>query len=282
MFYNVSPDRVRIEITVSNPSREQSRRTPLRLQAAPLGVFLPWQDLTTLWVPPLGPGEVVKLATEVSSPTPRSLGQFDQVPPRRLLTALGLFDDDEQDSPVDRRGETLARTPHRRADGNESGAKREANAALPPDIMRLLGRRGSLHWAGNVNVLMGEGAVERHLAQALRIYPGLENHAMLIVASKGRNAYAFELHGDGAAWDVQLHAFAASVSGDGDLPFWEIGCGQWYDVAGYFIVDLLIQTPVVCERGEVQVHVTRKSTGKTAIVEFDLDPSVQEAGCYAV
>ena len=45
-FYDVSPDRVRIEITVRNASGDRSAPTMLRLQAAPLGAFLPWTPLT--------------------------------------------------------------------------------------------------------------------------------------------------------------------------------------------------------------------------------------------
>jgi hypothetical protein len=41
-----------------------------------------------------------------------------------------------------------------------------------------------------------------------------------------------------------------------------------------------VRPPVICEDGKVQVRVTRQSCRKTAVVEFDLDPTAQGAGCY--
>jgi hypothetical protein len=96
-WHNIAPDRVRLEVTVTNARLERSRRTEMRLQAAPLGAFLPWRDIGTLWVPPLGPSEAMTLSTEISCPRPRPLGRFSRVPPERLLIALGLADDDDSD-----------------------------------------------------------------------------------------------------------------------------------------------------------------------------------------
>jgi hypothetical protein len=48
------------------------------------------------------------------------------------------------------------------------------------------------------------------------------------------------------------------------------------------MVMLATHPPVNCQAGNLEVHVTRKSSGKTAIVEFDLDPSAQGTGCYFV
>ena len=46
------------------------------------------------------------------------------------------------------------------------------------------------------------------------------------------------------------------------------------------VVVLAVCPPVVCEEGNVQVQVTRRSCQKTAVVEFNLDPTAQGAGCY--
>jgi hypothetical protein len=57
------------------------------------------------------------------------------------------------------------------------------------------------HWAGNINVFVGGKAVERHVAKALRVYPGRMNMAMFIVGSFGKaDAYSFELVGLAPDW----------------------------------------------------------------------------------
>ena len=45
---------------------------------------------------------------------------------------------------------------------------------------------------------------------------------------------------------------------------------------------LATHPPVDCPAGNLEVHVTRRSFGKTAIVEFNLDPDAQGVGCYFV
>src|SRR5207247_993575 len=75
--------------------------------------------------------------------------------------------------------------------------------ALPADLLDLVGRNNP-HWAGNLNIFLGGRPVERHLAQALRVYPGRTNLAMFVVGS-GNDAYAFQLKGTGADWDTALH-----------------------------------------------------------------------------
>jgi hypothetical protein len=46
------------------------------------------------------------------------------------------------------------------------------------------------------------------------------------------------------------------------------------------MVVLAVRPRVVCENGNLEVHVKRRSSQKTAVVEFDLDPTAQGAGCY--
>ncbi len=280
-FYNVREDLVRIEVSVSNRGFDRSRRVPVQLQAAPLGAFLPWRDVATLWVPPLYGGEEVTVTTEVSCPRTQPLGHFDRVPPARLLTALGMSDDDRQNSESNPASRTIGRVLRRQNRSRLTGAQPAANAQLPLDLMALIGQPGT-HWAGNINVLVGKTPVERHMAQALRIYPGRLNHAMLVVGDGRRDAYSFQLRGEGAAWQAQLSAFVM-VQADGRAqPFTSIDLGQWYDVRGMVVLQLTIQPPAVAERGEVAVQVSRRSTGQTALVEFSLDATAQGPGCYAV
>ncbi len=281
VFCNVDRRRVRIEVTVTNSGGSRSARTQLHLQAAPLGAFLPWRDLTSLWVPPMNPASSVTVNTEVVSPRPRSVGRFDRVPPQRLLTALGMSDDDSRgrqqaDQSEAATGGLLSRWLSRR-----SAATTSPSPALPPDPADLLGRANP-HWAGNINVLIGRKAVERHRAQALRIYPGRANVAMLVVGDSRPDEYSFELHGEGAKWNACLARKDLQVRRRGPSPDHELELGAWHMVGDRLIVFVIIEPPEWCAAGELDVHVTRKSTGETAIVEFSLDPAAKGPGCYTL
>jgi acyl carrier protein len=286
VFSNVDRRRVQIEVTVTNPSANRSPRQQLRLQAAPLGAFLPWRDLTTMWVPPLEPGASVTVSTEVDSPRPRALGRIDRIPPQRLITALGMSDDGSRDRRLTGESEPPASGPlgpwlspwlsRRRRTPTTS-----PSTALPPDPADLWGRPNP-HWAGNINVLIGRTAVERHRAEALRIYPGRRNVAALFVGDGQPDEYSFELHGEGATWNACLSQFGQSaMSGKREFDQ-EIELATWHKVSQLFVVCVVIQPPESCDSGELEVHVTRKSTGKTAIVEFSLDPSARGPGCYTL
>src|SRR5438132_12963314 len=77
--------------------------------------------------------------------------------------------------------------------------------SLAPDLSDLLGR-SQPYWAGNINVFVGIHPVERHLARALRVYPGRTNLAMFLVGGPGRrDAYAFELVGLTPDWKAGLY-----------------------------------------------------------------------------
>ena len=82
-------------------------------------------------------------------------------------------------------------------------SRKQKSVQLPADLLALVGQQ-SMHWAGHVNVLIGETAVERHLAQALRIPPGKINLAMFCLGS-GPEKYKFELSSCVAKWNAALY-----------------------------------------------------------------------------
>jgi hypothetical protein len=255
VFANTSPECVAIEVTVSNPGPAPSAAQPAVLAAAPFGAFVPWRPLALLQVPELGPGQSAVLKTTARPTRPAPLGPPDRVPPRQLLTALGAADD--RPRPIRPLG------------------------VLPPDLMQLLGQ-GSTHWAGNLNIFIGSKPVERHLARALRIYPGRVNLAMFVVGC-GRDAYRFRLAGPGAAWGAALYDTTDRQALSLDLT----GCSpvrtdDWVEVDRTRILFLAIQPPAGCPRGEVEVQVEQRSTGQQAVVEFSLDPAAAGPGCYVV
>ena len=264
-FETVRPGVLRIRLTVRNRGTQASRPTAWAIQAAPLGAFLPWQMLTTVAVPAVAPGASINVTTEVRQPHVRPLGNFANVPPRRLLTALLTPDE----RPADTVGQLLSWL---------FGGQRQTG--LPPDLFELVGRANP-HWAGNVNVLVGAQPVERHRARALRIYPGRTNLAMFVVGC-GRDDYMLEAKGEGAAWTSLFDATASSsllIDKDGPGP---IRQSDWIPVYGPHVMLLAMCPPESCRQGNVEVHVTQRSTRKTALVEFSFDAAAAGPGCYVV
>jgi hypothetical protein len=281
-FEDVPGDKVRIRVTVHNTGSQSSRPTFMRLESAPLGAFVPWQPLAAVAVPALEPGESRELSTEVARPHPAPLGQFDRVPPRKVLTAVNS-PDEAPPAPSDA-GFAALMDLFLRRQGDRSGSRSGTGttASLAPDLLELVGREQP-HWAGNINVFVHNRPVERHLATALRVYPGRGNLAMFMVGGGGRaDAYAFELVGLDPDWKTALYDVTSNRSlllGPCDMPIEET---RWVEADGGLLAILATHPPAGCEAGRLEVHVTRRSCGRTAIVEFDLDPSAQGAGCYSV
>jgi hypothetical protein len=248
----------------------------MTIQAAPLGAFVPWKEVTSLVIPPISPHGYVEVATELSAPPPtKTLGQFSRVPPRKLLTAIANDDEAQPPAkPVNAWAEFLMRLLGR-------PARDHATHQLPDDPLQLLSR-SSIHWAGNINVLIGRHAVERHLAQALRIYPASTNLALFFVGDR-RDEYRFTLFGDGAAWD----AFLFDCTHTGSLtqprsPSQAIPKSKWITMDGCRMILLAICPPPAAETGSIEIHVEQRSTNLQALVEFTLDSHAAGPGCYTV
>jgi hypothetical protein len=151
--------------------------------------------------------------------------------------------------------------------------------SLPDDPMQLLGRT-STHWAGNINVLIGQHAVERHMAQALRIYPGMTNLACFFVGAQ-RDEYRFAVTGSGATGDATLYDLTG-VHSPTATPMGVIPQSQWVWIGGCHLILLALSVPSHCTSGSVDVHVCQRSTNREAVVEFSLDANAAGAGCYTV
>jgi hypothetical protein len=153
---------------------------------------------------------------------------------------------------------------------------------LPPGLMDLL-LQETPHWAGNINVLVGRTDVERHRAEALRVYPGRLNMAWFIVGDRSADAYAFRLRGVRTDWDIKLFDMTtreALVVSAGDTS--AIVPGEWITTEGSRTMLLALRVPRECESTTVAVHVVQKSTRREAVVEFSLDPKAAGRGCYRV
>jgi hypothetical protein len=258
-FENISPEQVRVEVIVTNDGDEPSGQAVAVVSAAVLGAFVPWRPLTALAVPPLEPGESTVVSAVVPAPAAAPLGPPDRVTPKQLLTALGLPDDA---SDRQRRRRVIAGL------GN----------AMPADPLRALGL-GGVHWAGNLNVFINNRPVERHMAQALRIYPGRTNAAMFFVGAD-RGGYRFELRGGGAGWEMSLQDMTnRRTLQPGET---QVAPGALVPMPTNGLLMLCVKPPEDCEAGSVEVHVTKHARGEVAVVEFSLDPAAAGPGCFVV
>jgi hypothetical protein len=141
--------------------------------------------------------------------------------------------------------------------------------------------RSQPYWAGNINVFIGRQSVERHMAKSLRIYPGRANLAMFMVGTPGQaDGYAFELVGPGRDWKAELYDATNNNSLMVDPSETPIGETNWVESSRGLMVMLVTHPPEDCQAGELEVHVTRRSSQTTAVVEFSLDPKAQGTGCY--
>ncbi len=276
-FSDLPGDRVQIHVTVHNGGSQRSLPTMMRLESAPLGAFVRWRSLTQVRVPALEPGESRELSAVIDRPRPDPLGDFDRVPPARLLTAVSAANNQP---PSDAGFESALTQFILRQSDPRRGVQSASAGLLAPDLWDWLGR-GQPHWAGNINVFVGRKSVERHHAKALRIYPGRTNFAVFVVGNPGRrDAFAFELVGLAPDWKAALYDMTKQSSlliSDSDEP---LAKQQWVETVGGLMMTLAIRPPADCSAGNLEVRVTRRGSEKSALVEFSLDPDALGPGCY--
>jgi hypothetical protein len=280
-FEDLDGETVRIRVKIRNESGCPSKPTFMRLESAPFGAFVPWQPLAVLPVPSIEPGASRELSIDVKRPHPAPLGNFDRIPPTVLLAAVS-----SPDAPSPRKSgfRVMPNLLRRQDAGHFPGwVSAITKKCLPPDLWELVGR-GQPHWAGNINVFIGAREVERHRTTALRVHAGRPNLAMFFVGDRGRrDAYAFDFVGLEPGWDASLHnaTGARTLSlGASEKPIQET---RWVEAPeGHMVIVMIIHPPAGCQEGNVEVHVTRRSSEKTAVVEFNLDPNSKGPGCYCV
>jgi hypothetical protein len=258
-FSSPAPGLLAVELTIHNDGDARTSRTLGLLQSAPLGAFVPWQPLDAFQVPPLEPGESAVVTKEYAVPTPQVLGGADKLPPDRLLVALGLGEPDR-----------------RRPAANPNPAP-----GVATDVLALIGQ-GSVHWAGNLNVFVSTRDVERHVAKALRVYPGYVNLAVFVVGSPSRaDEYRFGLSGDAVAWNARIFNSLKGHPWVAGAQTTALKEGEWVPATtGVFL--LSVQPTAKAERGAVSVHVCQRSSGREAVVEFTLDAHAAGPGCYKI
>jgi hypothetical protein len=255
-FSSRSPKRLAVSLTITNIGLQPTARTFAVVRSAPLGAFVPWQPLDVVDIPSLEPGEAVVEWKDYAISPARALGGMDKIPPERVLTALGLGEPEEARKPT-------------------------SNFGLAMDLMALVGQ-GGVHWAGNLNLFFPGHDVERHVAQALRIYPGRVNLAMFIVGSWIEEEYRFALTGHATAWNARLYDTLRGqpiVAGATETE--ALDEGTWMRPSTGMLL-LAVEPPADAQQGAVNVHVRQRSSQREAVVEFTMDASAAGPGCYVL
>src|SRR5262249_11373072 len=180
---------VRVDVRVSNEGTLWSPPTEVAVQSAPLGAFLTWRPLMTLAVPSLAPrtSSVVSGTAMVAQPAPIAKPEEAWFMSPALLQEYA---------------ENEARKAREELQREANRLLRRQAPILAGDLHALLGR-GGFHWAGNIDILMRGKAAERHMARALRVYPGKVNAAMFFVGDRP-DGYKFELTGEVEDWQAEL------------------------------------------------------------------------------
>jgi hypothetical protein len=284
-FRDVAPDRIEITIKVTNAGTRSSLAERAVIQAAPLGAFVPWQPIISLPVPPLEPGQSTILQTEAQRYVPRPLGDFGRLPPSRILTAMG-FDEDRSRSTEGPRRRLLQRV---HGFPRLFGGSRKTDSQLNPELPTLpanpldLLARGNVYWAGNLNVFIGDQAVERHRASQLRIEPERTNIVMFFVGDGRPDRYRFDLTGLDRRWEATI------IRPTSDVPFSRtlsdgqtIKPGSWVPIHQSRLLIMALRPPAQCRQAEIEVHVCQESTQRSALVEFTFDARAAGSGCYVV
>lgn len=265
-FHNITEDLVRVEVRVSNDGDFVSPPTDIALQSAGFGAFLPWHPLMSLSVPALAPRtSLVVAGTAMVPPTKSAVpNTLSWSMPPDLLREFA---------------ETTAREAREEAEREARRLVRRAPPILAADSFAVTGREG-VHWTGNIDILMRDIAAERHLAGALRVYPGRTNAAMFYVGDRP-DGYKFELSGDVEDWKAEIIDMSAMMSPKVTPAAKTVPTGGFREFSrGTFY--MLVRPPRDAEKGYVSAHVTRQSDGREVVVEFNLDRRAKGAGCYTV
>ena len=152
------------------------------------------------------------------------------------------------------------------------------------DPSRAAGR-GNRHWAGNINVHLCGKAVERHQANGLRIYPGLENWAIFNLGSRKGGEYLITFEGCGADWEPRVYhhpnarcepapaGLSRERRGEG------IGSGDTLVTAtGSAWMSAVVSPPGDATVGNLDIGILELSSGRETTVEFGLNANASGRG----
>ena len=152
------------------------------------------------------------------------------------------------------------------------------------DSSRAAGR-GNRNWAGNINVHLCGKAVERHQANGLRIYPGLENWAIFNLGSRKGGEYLITFEGCGADWEPRVyhHPNARGEPAPADLSRERLGEGigsgdTLVTPTGSAWMSAVVSPPRDATVGNLDIGILELSSGRETTVEFGLNANASGHG----
>ena len=244
---------VLLSVTVHNDSDKPSEPSTMRVNAAPLGVFLPSREVGKVAVgkiPPRGK-RVVKSA--YAAPMSEGVSEREREKERglrkasiRLLKSLGiqLPNEDLEVLPL----ESLM-------------------SRLMAGVLKVAwGLPDGCCWAGNFDVHVQGASAERHCQGPVQLLAGKPNGAAFRVGDGKEDRYRFQFLHDCETrnWEFELI---------------KLTTGDWHPMTQTW-VSFSIKPPEGTTQGCAAVEVTRESTGKSAMVEFGFGTDTIPPGCY--
>lgn len=272
-FTTLAPGLVDIRIRVHNDGDMPSKPTRAVLRSAPLGAFLPWTPLTEVPVPAIPAGGEHTLEVMAGYRTDRPveadpLGELGQQMDPRAGARMKVLARALKDLDRDAGFASPARPLDSTLPGNYILMLRPFRNLMPQLVASSVdGLEGREHWIGNVDVHVSGARAEKHCAAGRCAHPGVLNRAQLYVGDGKEDGYLFKtsvtapsgLSASLSAWNVKLERRSGEAISEA------ISERFSFDVA-----KLHFTPPADLTTGKIEVAVTRESSGKTAVVEFEL------------
>ncbi|MCP4093589.1 MAG: hypothetical protein GY747_09070 [Planctomycetes bacterium] len=240
---------VLLSVTVHNDSDAPSEPTTMRVNAAPLGVFLPSRQVGRVAVPAIAPRSKMIVESAYAAPTQRGLSG----------TRLRAERKNRRESVLQLLANRIP-VPNREREVLPGASPRSRLSAL------LDASEGSFCWAGNFDVHVRTASAERHMQGKIQLQAGAQNMGLFEVGDGKHDRYRFEFYGN-------EHAQNWSPT------FMNQKTGVWLPF-GKKMVLFALHPPTGAVEGCLAAEVTRESTGKSAMVEFGFGADTIPPGCY--
>lgn len=248
----VAPGTVEVGFRIHNDGDRESAPTVAEVRSAPFGAHLDWTPLCEVDVPSIPAGGSLALSALA-----------------RLENRVGWLPEPTADTEIQRARELALR------------AWRILPRLVQDSATGLLtnGRRPR-HWIGNIDVHVAGAYAEKHCAKGVLAHAGFLNEAWLRIGSSMHvsRAETYEVHATITRPDAASGSASAALDWGWHLtPSGRLReedtaseCNPTLEIQGQTWCTLTFTPPEHEVDGRFELHVKRKSTGKTAVVEFDL------------
>ena len=240
---------VLLSVTVHNDSDAPSEPTTMRVNAAPLGVFLPSREVGKVAVPAIAPRSKMIVESAYAAPSQGGLSAT-RLRAERKNRRESIFQLLTNRVPV----------PNREREVLPDDSPRSPLSAL------LGSSEGSFCWAGNFDVHVRTASAERHMRGKIQLQAGAQNMGFFQVGDGKHDRYQFEFYGD-------------EHSQNWSPTYLEQETGVWHPFASQMVL-FELNPPKGAVEGCIAAEVTRESTGKSAMVEFGFGTDTIPPGCY--